>query len=67
MANEKELIKLVLARLNAMPDNVQIHLGDVNKPLDKDDLIKHVKSQDDLGKFFVNLQYEYIKASIKGF
>ncbi len=67
MTDKEDMIKLVLARLNAMPDNIQIHLGNSEKALDKNDLIRHVKDQDPLGKKFVSLQMAYIKATIAGF
>jgi len=67
MTEKEDMIKLVLARLNAMPDNVQIHLGNSETSLDKNDLIKHVKAQDILGKKFVSLQMAYIKATIVNF
>ncbi len=66
MKNDKEFIELVLARLSTMPENIQIHMGG-NKSLNKEEIIKSVEKQDDIGKMYVMLQKEYIKASMKGF
>lgn len=67
MNDDKEAMELVLARLNSMPENVQIHMGGAGEAFDKDKLIEHVKKRDKIGKRFVKLQLEYIKASIRGF
>ena len=64
--NKEEAQKLVLARLESAPDTVQFHRGN-GKSMDKDELIKHVKDQDEIGQQFVEMQMEYIKASMKGF
>jgi len=61
-----EIMKLVLVRLEAMPDNIRVHLGSYGN-LGKADLIKHVKSQDDLGKRFVKMQLAYLKSFKEGF
>lgn len=67
MGNEEDMIKLVLARLNTMPEHIKLHMGMGNKTLDRDQIINHVKKQDDTGKKFVELQMRYIKATINGF
>lgn len=65
MVNENEIKKLVLMRLETMPENIKVSLGSVGE-LRKEDLIKHVKEGDALGKLFVKVQLEYLK-SMKGF
>jgi hypothetical protein len=50
-----------------MPENIQFYIGDYSKPLDKNDIIYHVKKRDKIGKDFVRLQIEYIKFLVKGF
>ena len=64
---EAEMIQLVIARLMSMPDNIQMHIGNNDQAVDKEQLIEHVKKQDDIGKMFFHLQMEYIKATIRGF
>ncbi|MBT5022849.1 hypothetical protein HOK51_03975 [Candidatus Woesearchaeota archaeon] len=67
MSKEDEFVELVLARLDVMPDNLQIHVGNEKEPLDKQKLIEHVKKRDKLGLLFLELQKEYIKSSMRGF
>ena len=67
MKNENDILNLVLARLSVMPEHIAIRFGDKNEELDKEQLILHVKKQDEIGKRFVRLQMDYIKAAIRGF
>ncbi len=64
MVTSNELKKLVLVRLEAMPDNMKIHMGSFGE-IKKSDLIKHVREEDNLGKLIVETQIEYLK-SMKG-
>jgi hypothetical protein len=54
-------IQLVIARLNTMPSNVTVNLGD-SGVLDKSDLLTHVKKQDELGKKIVQMHLRYLRA-----
>jgi hypothetical protein len=67
MKNDKEMIQLVLARINTMPEHIKLHMGTGKETLDKEELLAHVKKQDPIGKKFVELQMQYIKATIRGF
>ncbi len=67
MKNEDDIINLILARLSVMPEHISLRFGNIDEGLDKDELIKHVKKQDEIGKRFVKLQMDYIKATIRGF
>lgn len=58
---DEEIIKLVLARLEAMPDHLEVNLGSVGI-LQKADLINHVKKQDSLGKQIVEMQIAYLRS-----
>ena len=65
MVSRAEIKKLVLMRLEAMPSTIKISLGSNGEML-KEDLIKHVKEEDELGKIFIEVQMEYLR-SMKGF
>ena len=65
MASNEEIKRLVLMRLDTMPENIKISLGSFGD-LHKADLIKHVKEEDRLGKLFMRVQMEYLR-SMKGF
>ena len=60
MVND-EILKLVLARLEAMPDYIQVNLGSLGV-LGKAELITHVKDQDSLGKKIVEMQLAYLRS-----
>jgi hypothetical protein len=57
---DKDILELVLIRLESMPENFQVNLGN-NQILQKADLISHVKNQDDLGKKIMNVQMQYLR------
>ena len=58
---DQELKKLVLKRVESMPDTIRVSLGgEVN--LGRDDLIAHIKKEDELGKLIVEMQIVYIKS-----
>ena len=57
----EEFIKLIIARLNTMPDNVKVNLGS-SGTLQKVDLINAVESQNTLGKQIINMQIAYLRA-----
>ena len=59
-------IELVLVRLESMPENIVLHIGNSKEGYDKYSLMKHVKKQDKLGKIFVDMQMEYIKSVMRG-
>lgn len=58
---DEYIIKLIITRLEAMPDNLEVNIGSVGT-LNKADLISHVKQQDDLGKQIVDMQMRYLKS-----
>ena len=65
MVSKAEIKRLVLMRLDTMPENIKISLGSEGS-LHKADLIRHVKEEDSLGKLFIHVQMEYLRA-MKGF
>jgi hypothetical protein len=56
----EELKKLVLERVNVMPDTLRVAIGSSN--LTKDDMINHVNDEDDVGKQVMELELEYLRA-----
>lgn len=57
----KDLKELVLLRLEAMPSNIEISLGEFGV-LSKQDLIEHVRKEDSLGKLMVDMQLKYLQS-----
>jgi hypothetical protein len=62
MINTEEIKKLVLTRLEAMPDTIRVSIGTEGKELAKNDLIEHVKKEDSLGKMIIEMQLRYLQA-----
>lgn len=58
---DEDTAKLVIARLESMPDNIEINLGNLGT-LQKADLISHVKRGDELGKKIIDMQMDYLKS-----
>lgn len=56
-----EVVELIIARIEAMPGNLQVHLGN-HKTLDKEDMLKEVKSRSHLGKLIIQNQLNYLRA-----
>ncbi len=67
MINSEEIKKLVLIRLETMPDTIRVSIGSEGKELSKYDLIEHVKREDSLGKTIIEMQLRYLQAMKTGF
>lgn len=64
--NKNEEIKeLVLARINVMPPNYKLSIGDKGT-FRKDELIDHIKNGDDIGNQIISMQMNFIKALTSG-
>ena len=66
MVDEEEMKKLVILRLESMPDTIKVSVGSEGE-LSKNDLIAHVKKGDKLGKLVVDMQLKYLQAMKEGF
>ncbi len=66
MVAPEEIKKLVLIRLEAMPDNIKIAIGSEGE-LSKKELIERVKKEDKLGKLIIDKQLKYLRAMKTGF
>jgi len=58
---EKNLIELVISRLQTMPENLEISIGSEGT-FKKKDLIKHVKKSDPIGKMIVKVELDYLRS-----
>jgi len=67
MIDQEEIKKLVLIRLESMPDTIRVSIGSEGNELSKEDLIEHVKKEDRLGKMIVEMQLNYLRAMKTGF
>ncbi|MBI4146796.1 hypothetical protein HY489_05665 [Candidatus Woesearchaeota archaeon] len=62
---EADIKKLILARLETMPEYIQINLGNLGT-LGKEELMNHVKKGDDFGKKFIEVQMKYLRTFKQG-
>jgi hypothetical protein len=60
--NEKEL---VIARLDAMPENTKLSLGSLGT-FSKEELIDRVNKYDDVGKKIIEIEISFLKALSTG-
>ena len=61
----KEIIDVVVARLETMPMDMRMAIGDKGQ-FDRNELINHVKRCDDIGKTIVDMQLFYLRSLKKG-
>lgn len=61
---KKQLKQIVLARIQVMPEDVNMSIG--SEQLTKDELIKHVEKGDEIGKQLISVQLEYLQALASG-
>jgi len=62
---EEEIKELVLARIDVMPPNLKLSIGNFGT-FTKQELIDHVKEGDEAGKQIVQMQLNFIKALTNG-
>ena len=74
MAEQKEKIdpelkELVLYRLmsSKLPENIEIAIGDISgEPMSMDEVIEHVKKEDETGNIIIEMELNYLKALKEG-
>ncbi|MDO8538597.1 MAG: hypothetical protein Q7S21_06970 [archaeon] len=65
MANkDEEIKKLVIARLQTMPLTIKVAMG-AHGSFDREQLISHIKQDDEIGKIIIEKELLYIKTIIK--
>jgi len=65
MDTEKEIIDLVVARLQNLPSNKEISIGSSGE-FTKDQLIEHVKNDDEVGKKMVEIEMDFLRSMKDG-
>ena len=65
MDTEKEIIDLVVARLQNLPSNKEISIGSSGE-FTKDQLIDHVKNDDEVGKKMVAIEMDFLRSMKDG-
>ncbi|MEK7510006.1 MAG: hypothetical protein AAB567_00395 [Patescibacteria group bacterium] len=59
---EREIIEaLIIARLKTMPQNLELAVGDEGS-FSIEQLIKHVRENDEIGKRYIENQLEYLRS-----
>lgn len=65
MNNEKEIIDLVVARLQNLPSSKEISIGSSGE-FTKDQLIEHVKKNDEIGKKMIAIEMDFLRSMKEG-
>lgn len=62
---EKDILELVIARLQTLPDDVELSIGSEGD-FTKDELIDHVRQGDDLGQKIIELEMSFLRVLKSG-
>ena len=60
--NSKDVVNLVIARLESMPSNVSVSIGGQTDSYTIKELIERVRKQDDIGQKMTEMQLNYIRS-----
>ena len=58
---EKEIIELVVARLQTLPKEKEISIGS-EREFTKEELIRHVQNQDEIGRKMVEVEMSFLRS-----
>jgi hypothetical protein len=64
-----ELKEIIIRRIESsrLPSNILMSIGDMNdKPMNLQEVISHVKKEDEVGKKILQMELEYLKALKEG-
>lgn len=59
--HSEDIINLVIARLDTIPSNVELSVGNEGS-FSIDELIERVKKQDEIGKKMIEMQLAYLRS-----
>ncbi len=65
METEKEIIDLVIARLQNLPSNKEISIGSFGE-FTKEELIEHVKKDDTIGQKMIEIEMGFLRSMKEG-
>jgi len=65
MDRNAEIRELVMARLSTFPSNKKICIGKYGE-LTREDMIKHVSKEDEIGKKIIEIELAYLRALKQG-
>ena len=65
MADENDIKELVIARIKAAPEGVGVSFGGQDG-LSKDELIKHIEANDEIGRKIIEVQMNFLTSLKEG-
>ena len=65
MEQDEDIKQLVVLRLETMPANVKLSIGSHGE-FDKDELIKQVNENSEIGNKIIEIELEFLRAMKKG-
>lgn len=60
----EELKKIVLARIQVMPDTLNVAVGSTK--LSRSELVEHVEEEDEIGKQIIEIELEFLRDLASG-
>ena len=63
-ATKEQLKRLVLERINVMPETLRIAVGSLE--LTKQEVANHVRAEDEVGKQMIEMELEFLRALASG-
>ena len=63
---QEDIRKLVLARIRAASGDLRVSIGSVAKGYSKEELVRSVEANDEIGKEVTDIQMEYLKDMAQG-
>ncbi len=61
----KELKEVVIMRIESIPSNLKLSIGN-GQSLTKEEMIEHVKQEDEIGRYLINSHLSFMRAIAKG-
>ena len=61
----KDIQQLILKRLDSVPQDAQL-VTSSGETIPKSELVKHVKSLDEIGRDYIEMELFYIKSKVAG-
>ena len=65
----EEIKEIVLFRIESskLPENIKLSIGNLSsEPLSKEEIIEHIKKEDEIGRKIIEMEIAYLKALKEG-
>lgn len=66
---DQELKEIIIFRIlsSKLPKNIELSIGGLtSEPLNAEDIVKHIRAEDEIGKTIIEMELNYLKALKEG-